>query len=81
MVLESLFVGLLTAGSGGLGLLVEPIFEFAVGLAKLQLDQTELALLAAVLLMQSGTWRHQTDLINRNQLYRIHIESSWCVFG
>ena len=39
---------------GGLGLLVEPIFEFAVGLSKLQLDQTEIALLAAVLLMQSG---------------------------
>ena len=39
---------------GGLGLLVEPIFEFAMGLAKLQLDQTEIALLAAVLLMQSG---------------------------
>ena len=42
------------ATSGGLGLLVEPIFEFAVGLAKLDLDQTEVALLAAVLLMQSG---------------------------
>lgn len=39
---------------GGLGLLVEPIFEFAMGLSKLQLDQTEIALLAAVLLMQSG---------------------------
>ncbi|ELT99607.1 hypothetical protein CAPTEDRAFT_167148 [Capitella teleta] len=38
---------------GGLGLLVEPIFDFAVGLSKLQLDQTEIALLAAVLLMQS----------------------------
>ncbi|XP_060076185.1 thyroid hormone receptor beta-like [Ylistrum balloti] len=37
----------------GLGILVEPIFEFAVGLAKLDLDKTELALLAAVLLMQS----------------------------
>lgn len=41
--------------SEGLGLLVEPIFEFAVGLSKLKLDKTELALLAAVLLMQSGT--------------------------
>ena len=40
--------------SEGLGILVEPIFEFAVGLAKLQLDRTELALLAAILLMQSG---------------------------
>lgn len=39
--------------SEGLGLLVEPIFEFAVGLSKLKLDKTELALLAAVLLMQS----------------------------
>ena len=39
---------------GGLGLLVEPIFDFAVGLSKLQLDSTEIALLAAVLLMQSG---------------------------
>ncbi|XP_064597885.1 thyroid hormone receptor beta-like [Liolophura sinensis] len=38
---------------GSLGVLVEPIFEFAVGLSKLQLDSTELALLAAVLLMQS----------------------------
>ena len=35
-------------------MLVEPIFEFAVGLSKLQLDETEMALLAAVLLMQSG---------------------------
>ena len=39
---------------GGLGLLVEPIFEFAIGLSKLALDETEIALLAAVLLMQSG---------------------------
>ena len=46
-----------SVGNGGLGLLVEPIFEFAVGMSKLQLDQTELALLAAVLLMQSGEWR------------------------
>jgi hypothetical protein len=38
----------------GLGVLVEPIFEFAVGLSKLQLDKTELSLLSAVLLMQSG---------------------------
>ncbi|XP_046545593.1 thyroid hormone receptor beta-like [Haliotis rubra] len=38
---------------GSLGVLVEPIFEFALGLAKLELDQTEVALLAAVLLMQS----------------------------
>lgn len=42
--------------SEGLGLLVEPIFEFAVGLSKLKLDKTELALLAAVLLMQSGIY-------------------------
>ena len=35
-------------------MLVEPIFEFAIGLSKLQLDETEMALLAAVLLMQSG---------------------------
>ena len=41
--------------TGGLGLLVEPIFEFAMGLSKLHLDNTEIALLAAVLLMQSGT--------------------------
>jgi len=39
---------------GGLGLLMEPIFDFAIGLAKLALDDTEIALLAAVLLMQSG---------------------------
>ena len=39
---------------GSLGVLVEPIFEFATGLAKLELDETEIALLAAVLLMQSG---------------------------
>lgn len=43
--------------SEGLGLLVEPIFEFAVGLSKLQLDKTELSLLSAVLLMQSGKCR------------------------
>ena len=69
---------LLTAGSGGLGLLVEPIFEFAVGLAKLELDQTELALLAAVLLMQSGTWPKQMQCAVINS---IDIESYWCVFG
>lgn len=39
---------------GGLAVLIEPIFEFAVGLAKLQLDKAEISLLAAVLLMQSG---------------------------
>ncbi|XP_041375002.1 thyroid hormone receptor beta-A-like [Gigantopelta aegis] len=38
---------------GSLGVLVEPIFEFATGLSKLELDETEIALLAAVLLMQS----------------------------
>ncbi|XP_050419412.2 thyroid hormone receptor beta [Patella vulgata] len=38
---------------GAVGALVEPIFEFAIGLAKLSLDETEVALLAAVLLMQS----------------------------
>ncbi len=42
------------AAGGGLGMLLEPIFDFASGLAKLGLDQTEIALLAAVLLMQSG---------------------------
>ena len=36
------------------GMLVEPIFEFAMSLSKLKLDKTEIALLAAVLLMQSG---------------------------
>ncbi|KAI0240712.1 Thyroid hormone receptor beta [Lamellibrachia satsuma] len=56
------------AGSGGLGLLVEPIFEFAVGLAKLQLDQTELALLAAVLLMQSDrTGLREPEAVERLQ--------------
>jgi len=40
--------------SEGLGVLVEPIFEFAIGLAKLKLDPTEISLLAAILLMQSG---------------------------
>jgi len=38
---------------GGLGCLVEPILEFAMGLSKLNLDSTEIALLAAVLLTQS----------------------------
>jgi len=42
---------------GGLGLLVEPIFEFAIGLSKLKLDDKEIGLLAAVLLMQSGMGR------------------------
>lgn len=45
-------------------MLVEPIFEFATGLSKLQLDETEIALLAAVLLMQSGKW-----IINGNSLF------------
>lgn len=40
--------------SGGMGTMVDPMFEFAVGLHKLQLDETELALLSALLLMQSG---------------------------
>ena len=34
--------------------LVEPIFDFAVGLARLQLTETEMALLAAVLLIAGG---------------------------
>ncbi|XP_074663125.1 thyroid hormone receptor beta-A-like [Tubulanus polymorphus] len=38
---------------GGLGYLIEPIFDFAVGLSKLKLDHKEISLLAAVLLMQS----------------------------
>ena len=41
---------------GGLAVLIEPIFDFAVGLAKLHLDKAEIALLAAVLLMQSGMY-------------------------
>ncbi|XP_070569755.1 thyroid hormone receptor alpha-like isoform X3 [Ptychodera flava] len=36
---------------GGLGELIEPIFDFAAGLARLQLNETEMALLAAVLLV------------------------------
>ncbi|XP_064646515.1 thyroid hormone receptor beta-like [Lineus longissimus] len=44
---------LANSGNGSLGLLIEPIFDFAVGLAKLKLDKTEIALLAAVLLIQS----------------------------
>ena len=51
---NGLTLGKSQLSTGGMGLLVEPIFEFAIGLAKLQLDQTEVALLAAVLLMQSG---------------------------
>ena len=39
---------------GGLAVLIEPIFDFAIGLAKLNLDKAETALLASVLLMQSG---------------------------
>ena len=38
----------------GVAVLIEPIFEFATGLARLKLDKAEVALLAAVLLMQSG---------------------------
>ena len=56
---------------GGLGLLVEPIFDFAVGLHKLDLDSTEIALLAAVLLMQSGP-RLDSSHENR-KLYWPHI--------
>lgn len=57
---------------GGLGLLVEPIFDFAVGLSKLQLDQTEIALLAAVLLMQSGKLRMLlTDPYSRCTLVKL----------
>merc|ERR1719419_1580495 len=53
---------------GGLGLLVEPIFDFAVGLSKLQLDQTEIALLAAVLLMQSDrTGLKEPEAVERLQ--------------
>ena len=37
-----------------LSLLIEPIFDLAASLSRLDLDQTEVALLAAVLLMQSG---------------------------
>ncbi|XP_052814170.1 thyroid hormone receptor beta-like [Mya arenaria] len=37
----------------GVAVLIEPIFEFAMGLSKLKLDKAEIALLAAVLLMQS----------------------------
>ncbi|CAH1788891.1 unnamed protein product [Owenia fusiformis] len=54
--------------TGGLGLLVEPIFEFAVGLAKLDLDQTEIALLAAVLLMQSDrTGLREPEVVEKLQ--------------
>ena len=49
-----------TNGSG-VGLLIEPIFEFAIGLSKLKLDHTEIALLAAVLLMQSGKLFYKLD--------------------
>ena len=39
---------------GGVAVLIEPIFDFAMGLSKLKLDKAEIALLAAILLMQSG---------------------------
>lgn len=35
-------------------MLMAPIFEFAHSIAKLNLDNTEVAMLAAILLMQSG---------------------------
>lgn len=55
-------------GNGGLGMMIEPIFEFAVGLAKLQLDHTEIALLAAVLLMQSDrTGLKEPEAVERRQ--------------
>jgi len=38
----------------GVSMLMMPIFEFAQSISRLQLDSTEVALLAAVLLMQSG---------------------------
>ncbi|XP_045178191.1 thyroid hormone receptor alpha-like [Mercenaria mercenaria] len=38
---------------GGVAVLIEPIFDFAMGLSKLKLDKAEIALLAAILLMQS----------------------------
>ncbi|XP_052237901.1 thyroid hormone receptor beta-like [Dreissena polymorpha] len=37
----------------GVAVLVEPIFDFAMGLSKLKLDKAEVALLAAILLIQS----------------------------
>ena len=40
--------------SGVLSELVEPIFDFAVGLSRLELTDTEMALLAAVLLIAGG---------------------------
>jgi hypothetical protein len=61
---------------GGLGLLVEPIFEFAVGLAKLQLDQTEIALLAAVLLMQSGGWQADS-ILSSAAVHEFFLRSYW----
>lgn len=38
----------------GVSLLMAPIFEFAKSISKLDLNNTEVAMLAAVLLMQSG---------------------------
>ena len=39
---------------GILSELIEPIFDFAVSMARLQLTETEMALLAAVLLIAGG---------------------------
>ena len=38
----------------GVSMLMVPIFEFAKSISRLDLDSTEVAMLAAVLLMQSG---------------------------
>jgi len=38
----------------GISLLLAPIFEFAKSISKLNLDRNEVALLAALLLMQTG---------------------------
>ena len=38
----------------GMEVLVKPLFDFAESLSTLQLDATELALIAAIMLLQTG---------------------------
>lgn len=59
---------------GGVAVLIEPIFDFAMGLSKLKLDKAEIALLAAILLMQSGKSVLLFELL-KHPVWRINLSN------
>lgn len=51
-----------SVGQHSIAMLMVPIFEFAQSITRMELDHTEVALLAGLLLMQGGEVPHRTNV-------------------